>query len=602
MEKENPVHKGTESALFLLAEKRTEYAFRELLDYATEVCLKTPPVYLTGEAPSHYEATDTENIIVQSLGARTLAVTLELKNGMHAKEIGPDDEEPAFKMAELLEVPHEFSDRLNFRMLENAERFGQALIDESFAILGKDAEAQAQKLKSATNEDEEGAVIDWLNHRIQTICEKSRSESSREDEENFFYPPFRISPKFIGAYPSIEVQPSCLSASVMAASFFEKADVATMHAGVTSPASEAGTVLLLEMIQRAVNSEKYEAFLPRMIPLAKGATGWLERPIAQHAAVYAKLSSSWVQFDPYGDVTYFMLDEESDQLSTAYDSLSEWKGVMPNLEFTTAPAPNDAIAMQYPEHASLSFILSEYEHSETLLPVIDLKLKTIPDESYQSYLYDTCVQPFLDPLFRRNLSEGTRAGIKEHLAKYDIPELERSGVYDTRFNKLFDTVLTRYILQGDSSEEFIKRCASDPEYRRRRAEDFLAVPMLMAVTNAALVAQTDMGYAHLSVDVGNPAMRIGLATLSDFALYDDYPLPASFWTTHWPGAVSVLENLDNPPTSSPDAALLYNSIVATKSHPFTSIHNYDKVSSFLSTYGKVEEDARQEDCQEEEAR
>lgn len=587
METTDPVVKGTEQALFLLTQKRSEAVFNDLLEYATDACLRNPPSYLLENEPSRYEATSTEDIIVQQLGARSLSTVLEIRDGLHAA-----DRFEHFHISELLEEPKYFSDSANIRILENAERFGQALIKESFAILGQDAHKWVNKLKNATTEDDEVKVINWLNARIQTICDRSRSSTSDEDEAAHFYPPYRISPKLIGSYPKPDVQPSCLSASIMAVGFFERAGKSVLHAGVTSPANNSATELLRFILN------KVEAPGAQLARLRQATDNWVSRPLAQHGAVYVKLSKNWAQFDPYGDATFILTDKEKAHLDAVQNNLSGWNNVLPNLEFSTSTTTDRDVALVTDDTALLALTLLEYAYpnTEEVVDTIAGKLEKIPRESYMSYLYDVTTRILLNSKYHNLIKESDEEGVEQlqsALQQADTPALQKNGMYDSTLRAAFEKVVQKFVEWDEGLESFISRCTSDPAYRHRRAEDLLHIPQFMAIAIAQERVRNDRGYSHLSVDLGNPAMRVGLATLSDFALYDNYPLPASFWITHWPGAVSLIENLDNPPASRSDATLTFNGLLSKLVHPFTSTHNYDKVNSFLSTYGRREENGNQ---------
>ncbi|MGH7218459.1 MAG: hypothetical protein ACREGE_03415 [Candidatus Microsaccharimonas sp.] len=599
METENPVVKGTEQALFLLTQKRSEAVFNELLEYATEVCLKKTPTYLAEHESSCYETISCENKIVQQLGARSLSTLLELKDGVHILDKGS-----SFHITEVLAEPESFSDQPNLRILENTERFGQAIIDESFSILGSDAHDWVRKLKNATTEDEEIAVVSWLDERIYNISNKSRSSSSEDDESAHFYPPHRISPKFIGSYPKLDVQPSCLSASIIAASFFERAEKPILHGGVTAPGNEAGTELLLHTLRKIANrstespTQNSDAQLHKLATIVQAASEWIKRPLAQHGALYVKLSNNWVQFDTYNNATHLLFDAETQHLDTLHEHLSEWSSVLPNLEFSTTILPDRGMQLATAEGSNLALALAEYEYPANagLIETIAQALETIPQESYRSYLYDTCLKPLLDTRFHPFSKHGDvtlRTLLDGTLQEAETPKLQTNGMYDSTLRRIFEKALQGFVSWENTPDEFIAQCTTDPAYRRRRAEDFLSMPQVMAVFAAQNIAQADRGFGHLSVDIGNPAMRVGLATLSDFARYDSHPLPASFWATHWPGAVSLLENMDNPPASASDWKLTFNGLLSILVHPFTSSHNYDKINTFLSTYGKREDDGEQ---------
>src|SRR5258708_6100145 len=90
----------------------------------------------------------------------------------------------------------------------------------------------------------DNSLIEWLHQRIVDIhnidlpVENVDGQEDDDDEQAapsqtpVFYHPMRLSPKMLGKYPDMPMQPTCLSASILAASFFEKASTPYMHAGV----------------------------------------------------------------------------------------------------------------------------------------------------------------------------------------------------------------------------------------------------------------------------------------------------------------------------------------------------------------------------------
>lgn len=589
MSSESDIQMGTERALFLLAEKRSEAVFNELLDYASETCLKNPPRFLQEGDTSQYDTGSTEDILIQKYGARALATLIEAAHGVHDEQ-KPDDK---FHVSELITSPMDFGTPSNNRILENVALFGQKLIDESLAVIGPDTAKWIDKLRHAATFEDELKVIVWLDERLQTICMKSRRESSEDDERTHFYPPFRISPKFIGEYPNIAVQPSCLSASIMTTAFFEKAGIRTLHCGVTTPGREVGNDLLMNTLgitQRRNDHIDYEGIHLRddtLAPLLVGSVAWSQRPSAQHGAVYARLSSGWWQVDSYGDATYLLSKQETEHLDTIHTDLDDWKHIVPNLEFASRTETNPHQQLLDADNAELivTLALCEHTHEPELVRHISDALSTIPEESYISYLFENYLMPLLDAQYIKMLNDDD-ARVRFTSIIEESMQTYFNESFDTPLRLLFESALNEFIRWKDSPEVFIKRCATDEQYRRRRAEDFMQITSVMAILGAKQSAIKSAGYAHLSVDIGNPAMRIGLATLSDFARYDEHPLPPSFWISHWPGSVSVQENIDNPPANDIDKVLLFNTALWHEAHPFTTMRNYDKITSFLSTTKK----------------
>ena len=170
-------HKISESAE--ANERRLEYRrdmltsrhrFRELVDLASEVCLKNPA-----------EVTDKGDLridpVVMELGVHGVRAAVEatvsdpsfFSRFGRGRDLSEDSDGVSFSADLPIKIPTGFSDTVDLESLQLATNFGRQLIKESFAVLGQDAHEKARQLASADSVEKQVEVIQWLDSRLSDI-------------------------------------------------------------------------------------------------------------------------------------------------------------------------------------------------------------------------------------------------------------------------------------------------------------------------------------------------------------------------------------------------------------------------------------------------
>lgn len=578
-----------DGALSRLSSKVSKVRFDELIAYATNACLKVEPDYYYPES----ELT-VEQKIVDDLGVRGVKAAMELSHGhmLHTPEKTPKDlEENAVRIDLMLPVTHPWlvSMPISREVLYKAERFGEGLLQEAYKVLGQDVYAKIAELKQATTPEEQIEVVEWLDARIKQMTSSKKTIDAQDDEEETnrkFYHPVRLSPKIIGVYPEHNLRPTCLSISIIASSFFEKAGLTTMHAAVNESSIDKSTGNALRLLEKILTKHAKKLSIPfsdkstqAIQSVALKAHRSYVAEEAQHAAVYAQLlDQTWVQFDPNfhstGDITPELKDVNQ-KLTDVYNQLDGIRELAPGIEISTLLLSN----------VDLTEVITILLDSKTEKDVALIRerseraLSNMPNEAVQAWFYEQCVRPFFSetdsPLLLeafRYLDEATTRHAGSAVA---TPVLE--DLYYEMFNK--------YVLWGDSLEEFMRRVKIDSSYRQHRADDIACLPFMISVALAKKVAEERTGdHIHRKVELGLPASRIGLAALNDFAVYSEDDISLGFWMSHWSGGTSVTQHYDKEATSDDEARLQYVNTAHYLVHPFTNNRNSEIIESFLATH------------------
>jgi len=602
MSSERLLHHKTESALQRLGEMHAKIRFDELLEYATEVCLKSPPEY----TPLPKDSLNSETNLVASLGLRGLRSAIELSEGYIAIEYF-DSEEEASKPEDINEFqqrvrmdlaspmiyPETWSDSLDSDIIDKVRVFGERLISEALVVLGADVYIKVDELKNAQTVDEQMAVLNWLDRRLRKMTDVSDSSESDEPDRHFYHPA-RLSPKFIGVYPEHTMRPTCLSVSIIAASFFEKAGLNVLHAGVNESGNEKTvssgiflTSMMLETYEKKYDIHFSDPAKTAINKLLGNLISTYKREDAQHAATYVQLlDGRWGQFDPNYEATLLVEEKDSNkELSKTYSLLKEFETTAPGLEITTMlPGFMDAAEI-------LENIFDKQVPTVTagLRDTAREVLTKLDDESAPQEIFNHCVEAF----YKFSVDSPNLEIFQKIALGVDIIS-RYSDKQESLIQNTFYLMFERYVLWGDSLEVFLNRIKTDESYLHNRIEDIVALPFMTAIAIAKSEAEeATPWYTHHKLDVGLPATRIGFAVLSDFAAYDDdSEIPDSFWMSYWAGNVSVMEHLQQKPFSDSAYNLTYTNAAYYDIHPFTSNKNYEIIKSFLAANREESTDGR----------
>ena len=592
------VKKATESLQARLVELMAPVHFQELLELAEEVCLTHPPEY-----PETVDVSG-EAAIVSQLGTRAIKSALELHLNMsyipeeETKDNNDDDTLRQIRIDSPIKTPIDYSNGTDFNVLAKAEAFGAQIIKESFKILGQDAYKRADDFRNASDVEDQYKIIDWLNDRLRYISSHyinsdnqsifTFDEDTTAEERAFFFHPMRLSPKLTGTFPNNSQAPTCLGVSIIATSFFKRAGADTLHADVTSRAIEYDRLGALSLfnsldneLEPRLNIELPERIQNSLYGVEDQIIKGVFKPEAQHAAVYVRLSNEeWLQFDSNFYSTLLVERPSTiDELNMSYQMLTELSGTAPGLEikqghveYSIGTLANRIFKAITPDQLSL---LSE--RASANIP------KESP-ESFAQHIFDTCIDPFFEASSDDEMLSDCLYIFKS--AALVNGSGETIHLYDKTYHDLF----SKYVLWGESPDVVVDRMAIDENYRKNRVADIVNLPfVILASVTARSLNHDGFQKLHSTIEVGLPEQRIGLAVLSDFAAYTNSPLPASFWASHWPGAVSVIENVDGSSLSNDEDNLIANNLEYLRNHSLTSARNNSIITKFFNARQPLKE-------------
>lgn len=554
--------------------------FDELLQLASEVCLHRPLEFKPRD-----EVVDSQAAIVAKLGLGGLRAAIDISRGRDwpitpLREDDESSEDTDFiQLDSPLREPKAYSDEVDLDILDKARQFGEALLDEAYKTLGQDVYQKLVEFRAAQTDTEQLKVIEWLDKRLAQMTDKQRGFAEDTQDGASYYHPIRLAPQAIGRYPDHNYNPTCLGVSVIAASFFEQAGADHMHGGVMESRLERYLNDTSELMLEVAESypQHYEVELPAVLNagLEKKAIDTAVRMITDggyHAASYVRLKSGdWCQVDSnYNASGVVQADTNNQELTDRFGELQSFASVAPGLELTAGMGMS-----------TLSLWLRDWLKggSSADLPDQNEITQFLLETEHES-LPELIKQRFITPFFT-----GERAGVGP-LHQKIINELSGHAIYEDAFYTAFE----KYVLWGESPGAMLARCASDSAYLACRTEDIRALPLVVAAStglNLVNYHAGDFGQEnHSTVEVGLPAARVGMAVLSDFAMYCDDRLPASFWLTHWPSYVPMTETVDDASRSSAQDSILSNKLNWLTHVNLKYIKSHVIVQSFLSVREK----------------
>lgn len=560
-----------------------EPEFTALLETAIETCLADPENYQRMLGAIQAERIDSGvDSTAQKLGVWGVRYYAELLSQ------GPNlvTDAAQQRQVENKKEPVEFISEADAQVQDRIEAFGRALLDEAFVCLGRDAPQKVREFNQATTTAQQIEAVSWLIERVSEIRDRAARFGDDEENEDGFrhenpladadddvlieqpwseYHPLRLSPKLIGYYPEIDVAPTCLGVSMLVASFFEKAGVPYLHAGVALTAAEAARYA---QRMNANTIEEYCEISGRPIPdplkyiferVHDVNQTVLERNNGYHAAVIARFSragssGNWAIIDP--NYRIFQGSGYSDDTSRWDEMYGLAQGLAASVRGVDLPVIDER-GMQ-PMY--FNFLFDRVK--DTLLPI------TTIDEWLRQAPADITIQELVDK-FMPTLVDGAEPDVR--MAKGLLSEFfneEVGGSFDNFYIDVLKDTLRTWVFEEDEQGSFasaVGRCQYDDAYRWRRAEDLQLVPFIAVLRlaseygNAAI--RKDLNLPHAMVEAGLPAYRLGACVLSDFAVQCGFELPASFWLSNWAGTVALTEHL--PEKNDPPAQTMLARAVAS---------------------------------------
>lgn len=524
--------------------------FRELVDFAAKACLVKP------FEPRPYEDTLSEEArLIASLGIRGVGAALHItKYQMEPSdftEAFEGEQRPIFQDDPFRESGF-YSDEVHPELLHLAREFGQALLDEAYRSLGQDVFDKLKQYRQAATLDEREAVLDWLYKRLWVMNIKKRGVAEGEDTDDTFYHPIRLSPKVMGVYPNHNFNPTCLGASVIAASFFEQAGAKYLHAGVMETRQQdfwmqsAGVLRMLDDHAKEMNISLPDVIVDSLDAKADKIFDASTHNRGYHACTYVKVDeTTWYQIDSNFQLTGALHEIYSEELDVTYVKLEEYRELAPGLElvqsFGVAQLP--LVCQIFIEHSD-----------ETFLPDEDLIRTFLLGDDDES-IAEKIKSMFVDPFFA--VEREPRSDFAGECLATMRNFIEGNGFKDGVHN-----AITKYVFWEGSPLEVMARCRQDERFLEDRIKDIRALPLVAIGSYIVGAVNTtkseDLRIEHTRVEVGLPAQRIGMAVLSDFAVHCDDRLPASFWISHWPSDVALTETMRGASRSNSQDSILCN--------------------------------------------
>jgi len=545
-----------------------EPAFNELVEFASEVCLQAPGRVAYHEAKLR-EATKpptADELLIRKIGVWGLRTAQEIADNSDSFTFDTGErKEDLIHPDSPITNPQWYDLELKPEVQRKIEAFGRSILDETFICLGDGGLDKAQELRqlydtmkdrgetvTAETPEYKAAldVANWLMKRVLAIA------TVHEDiNQDVFYHPVRLSPKFLGQFPDVGTYPTCLGLSVLISSFCEKAGIPYLHAGVAHSSSDDNRgIYSTALSQTPAHAKKRGITIPDQIQEQLNAIHdenqehMFEDRGYHAAALIELLPGLWLQADPnfHSNIVY-PLDADEPDISSVYERVKAYSELNPAFEMMID-------GRMLPVTFLVELLFNKRSRAQRRPEWIQNWLTTADSISFES-LADTFVKHyFFGPTksertayFQENVIEATS------LLKTDNPEF----VHETTWENLdyldyqAQDVIRKYVFpdapHSSSLKRSIERCRTDPAYLARRVEDLQLAPLLyrLKIMSEILFPEStpgDMSSGHAYMEVGMPAYRIGASILSDFAVYCGDPLPASFWTTYWPSQISITEH------------------------------------------------------------
>lgn len=540
--------------------------FDRLLGTVEKICFGHNPDY-----PELEHTYSVEPEVVSQIGVFGLRTALDHSNNVLWDYSDQDNQE--FKSEydrnilpdSMLRLPFEFHDSTDIDIVHRSEQFGRLLLEKSFASLGPDAPQKAREMNNATTEQEQMEIIMWLNTRLVHIS-YDRHGIDHDDEDfdsnDGLYHPARLSPLAIGKYPNINISPTCLGVSVLAASFFEKSGLNHMHAGVMEARLEGEDATISAILGDRLNGDYIPTHMQDYI--SKISDSVYKRSVQDfgfHAANVVQLTNGkWLQFDAnFGSIDFL----DKDMVDKNYHDLTSFKDIAPGLEVTFSSLRTVAGGIEK-EIYDIKDIAYDYDQ------LCDALLSS--DESIEESIRSVVMPPIQKELYK---NDGDYEFLNESL------------------EHAFHKCLQRLVLWDNPIDEVRKKALDDRHYLQRVIEDmqdmWKPTLLMMLVTMRDIQSDTLASLRHSQLELGMPAQRIGLAVLNDFDTYLDSGLSPGFWSNNWPSHIPRIEAISRHTNNVEDSEQIYQATRNNAAWFASSLLRYSKsdgiINSFLQEKG-----------------
>lgn len=514
--------------------------FDELLELAQDIMLKEPLSSVVEDVPATLNTH-----LVGKFGLLGLRSAYEVSTDneflMSIAESYPtmpevEGEERLVSIDSPIRTPEKFSDGYDLGLVRRVEQFGKQIIEESYSLLGDESDKYVELFKTGI-EDNAQVAIEWLTAKIKSLTKTSSSESAENGQ--YDYDPLRLSPKYIEALGAEKLPPTCLGVSIIASSFFEKAGVEYLHAGVMKSGYEsqkqATTLALLSVADRLDPAPSMSDMADRVVDKARQVYRDMVKNRGYHAAVYYKDQNGWNVYD----VNYGSIGSNSKVVSSTIEEVYQI------LDFHKYDAPSLEMAA-YTDCVTIQTIMLRILESDTdVFAFTPGQTASIARDIYNH-------TGTRKELAKRILDDYLVSMIKKLIKNEDFSRYKRivDHFTDTEYGMdllLNATMLTldRQVLCGEKDDELHERLTTDDRYTLRRIEDINYMPAYFAANVAMCEINEPVLWSahHAAVEFGRPHSRIGFAVLNDVAVNYGSELTPSFWLNNWGSLIPTTEHL-----------------------------------------------------------
>ena len=551
--------------------------FDEVLAMAEKVCLGSPMPDiqrkpLTGEQE-----------LVSKIGLSGIRAALDFMHGGETQlplPPGSDNGVDQLWMRPdlLIREPRFFVEGFDYNQATRVEAFGAQLMRESWKTLGPQAEEMAQTFKNATSDEEQYPVIDWLDKRLAMMAANNKNE-------NFYtiYHPVRLSPKAIGIYPDVNIAPTCLSVSVIAAGFFREAGADVLYGGVVETGKQQLQRDLILQCETGIADQAHELFgidLPaqlvgRLQNRAAEIAKWGANPEGVHASLLVRMQSGrWSQFDSNYQLSSNLpsIGGKDRDIDSIHNELTSLRAVAPGMEFFITSGMSSIVNfIQEVHRGNTDYNVSREQLREVLC-------RSAPDE-----LLGRIQRMVVNPMFDYPTDSPYFAAIQRV-----VQRAFKSGDMDL-LDMAYEDAALSWLVECEEPEVVIARCQEDPDYLEQKMVDAMLMGPLTAHLLGTHIFSTndrspESGSIHHVLEVGLPEASVGNAVLSEFTRHLGDDLSAHYWLAQWPSALATSEKTGLIDRSESETIALLNAMEVADTKRFTFGADYDKTMEFLEKY------------------
>jgi hypothetical protein len=527
-----------------------EHETHRLISNVREICLSGD------QPPSTAHRNDFQNS--PPLPGRGIQTALRPRIYAVEADLDCDDEPPRPYDMVQVRFPNLFSESPNPDIIREIRNLGEDFLAEAWRVLGDDVAERIAEIANTPKSDSKFIQLIEKNIRFAiTRLYEITLKNADPDTPPGYYHPARLSPKLIGRYPDTQLDPTCLSKTIIMASFLRQCGIETVFAGVMeskkdnlfTQARQAMESILddIPLDCRSSAHEETRHTIGRSMILAD-EVAWA---LGYHAAVYAEVGDQqWMMIDPTYNQVRLMSASDNQAISRAQQDISDLYNQTAGLSLAV---PLSAIKHNYRDE--IIELNQECDIPYPTLDEIDEFLQNMNDHEVPQQI----LRRFLKPCAAASLTSVGDSQLRQSVNDSILHD-SNSDINEEKEEEDPGLSLLSYIfskLYNDASE-FVQRCQIDESYRRARAKDILMFCHVMRLNFATAYAthmEHELFYGsdsttesfnrasgeHVLIEVGEIAEQIGLSVINHFVGYCDTDISPKALLSYWTSDIAVIE-------------------------------------------------------------